>query len=33
MDSIALAGIGGVATTVVIMIGLFAFVIHKVNKS
>lgn len=32
MDEIALYGIGGVATTVIVMLGLFAFVIAKINK-
>ncbi len=33
MDSIALFGIGGVAATIIISVGLLAFLITKINKS
>ncbi len=31
MDSIAMFGIGGVVTTVVVVIGLLAFLMRKIN--
>lgn len=33
MDEIAIYGIGGVVTTVLVVIGLLTFVIRKINKS
>ena len=33
MDMIGIFGIGGVVTTVIVMIGLGVFVISKINKS
>lgn len=33
MDEIAIFGIGGVVTTVLVVIGLLTFLIRKINKS
>jgi len=33
MDTIAIFGIGGVVTTVIVMVGLFVFVVQKVRNS
>lgn len=33
MDEIAIYGVGGVVTTVLVVIGLLTFLIRKINKS